>query len=169
VINGFPGIEQVFPAHRKSRQSNVGGGCVFHFCQPARSKTGSSPSAPQPAATLPTVPRAETRALVSILQQRAHGSVFDTITQDTLWGVEVVVPPHSIVEAFEQAVAPALECILNNLFECRTLAALRDTLLPKLLSSELRLKETEEFVDAANGDSIQSRRRMSCSLLLKAS
>src|SRR5260370_37825868 len=26
VVNGFPGIEQVFPGHRKSRQSDVSGG-----------------------------------------------------------------------------------------------------------------------------------------------
>ena len=79
------------------------------------------------------------RALVSTLQQRAHGSVFDTITRDTLSGVDVAVPPSTIIESFETKVAPLLNRIRNNLFESRTLAALRDALLPKLLSSELCL------------------------------
>jgi len=80
-----------------------------------------------------------TRALVSTLQQRAHGSVFDTITRDTLASVQVTVPEAAVVERFEQRVSPLLERIRNNLFESRTLAALRDTLLLKLLSGELRV------------------------------
>ncbi len=87
-----------------------------------------------------------TRALVSTLQQRVHGSVFDTITRDTVAGADVVVPPVSLVEAFERAVAPVLERIRNNLFESHTLAALRDTLLPKLISGELRVKDVDPII-----------------------
>jgi type I restriction enzyme S subunit len=35
--------------------------------------------------------------------------------------------------------------------ESRTLAALRDTLLPKLISGELRVKDAERFVNGALG------------------
>lgn len=80
-----------------------------------------------------------TRALVSQLQQHAHGSVFDTITRDTLAGVQVALPPAAVVEQFEERVSPLMERIRNNLHESRTLAALRDALLPKLLSGELRV------------------------------
>ena len=80
-----------------------------------------------------------TRQLVSSLQQRAHGSVFDTITRDTLASVTVFVPPVSLVEAFEKTVGPTLERIRTGLFASRTLAALRGTLLPKLISGELRV------------------------------
>lgn len=80
-----------------------------------------------------------TRTLVSTLQQRAHGSVFDTITRDTLAGVQVVAPTEEIVSKFEGLISPLMERIRNNLFESRTLAELRDTLLPKLLSGELRV------------------------------
>jgi type I restriction enzyme S subunit len=83
-----------------------------------------------------------TRALVSTLQQHAHGSVFDTITRDTLSGVQVALPPAAVVEQFEDQVSPLMERIRNNLFESRTLAALRDALLPKLLSGELRVPAT---------------------------
>ncbi len=81
-----------------------------------------------------------TRHLVSSLQQRAHGSVFDTITRDTLAGVPVLLPPGALVEAFEEAARPTLERVRSGLFECRTLASLRDALLPKLVSGELRVE-----------------------------
>ncbi|MGQ0657873.1 MAG: restriction endonuclease subunit S [Chromatiales bacterium] len=81
------------------------------------------------------------RALVRVLRQRAHGSVFDTITRDTLAGVPTVVPIDRVVSGFERLVGPLLERVLKNLLQSRALAALRDALLPKLISGELRLKD----------------------------
>jgi len=88
-----------------------------------------------------------TRVLVARLQQHAHGSVFDTITRDTLAGVSVVVPPSELVEHFEKEVSPSLDRIRAGLLEARTLATLRDILLPKLISGELRVKEAECFAE----------------------
>ena len=90
-----------------------------------------------------------TRQLVASLQQRVHGSVFDTITRDTLAGVTVIDPPPPLVEAFEKTSSPALARIRTGLVESRTLAALRDTLLPKLISGELRIPVAEKLVDGA--------------------
>ncbi len=87
-----------------------------------------------------------TRALVSDLQQKSHGSVFNTITKDTLKGVNVVLPPSHIIQSFERRVAPILWRIRENVFESRTLAELRDTLLPKLISGKLRVNEAEKLV-----------------------
>jgi len=92
-----------------------------------------------------------TRALVTRLQQHAHGSVFDTITQDTLAGVALASPPAKLIEAFEAHVAPILERIRASLFDTRSLATLRDTLLPKLITGELRLAELAEFIKARPG------------------
>ena len=49
----------------------------------------------------------------------------------------VVVPPREIRRAFANVVAPLYDRIIANLHQSRTLATLRDTLLPKLLSGEL--------------------------------
>ena len=49
----------------------------------------------------------------------------------------LVVPDLRISEAFDRAVAPLFARIQANSQESRTLATLRDTLLPKLLSGEL--------------------------------
>lgn len=86
-----------------------------------------------------------TRALVASLRQHAHGSVFDTITRDTLAGVDVVVPPTGIVDAFEHLVGPQVEHIRRSLLESGSLATLRDTLLPKLISGELRVGDAKRF------------------------
>ncbi len=90
-----------------------------------------------------------TRELVARLQQHAHGSVFDTITRDTLAGVSVVVPPLTLVEKYEEAVAPDLNRIRLGLLQSRTIAALRDALLPKLIYGEIRIKGAEKFVEGA--------------------
>lgn len=52
-----------------------------------------------------------------------------------------VVPPHDHLKAFDKQVCPLFERIHRNSEESRTLAALRDALLPKLLSREVRVKE----------------------------
>jgi type I restriction enzyme, S subunit len=85
------------------------------------------------------------RMLVASLQQHAHGSVFDTITRDTLSGVSVIVPPGGLVADFNIHVGPVLERVRRSVLESRALAALRDTLLPKLISGELRVDDVERF------------------------
>ena len=77
----------------------------------------------------------------------AHGSVFDTITTSTFASSRIVQPPRSSLKAFEDTVAPGLQRVLGNLFESRTLATLRDTLLPKLISGELRVRDVERFAE----------------------
>ncbi len=86
-----------------------------------------------------------TSALVEILRQRAHGSVFSTITRETLNGTQVVAPPSNLIGAFEAVARGQLERILANQGQSRTLAALRDALLPKLISGELRVPDAERI------------------------
>lgn len=83
------------------------------------------------------------------LQRQAHGSVFDTITRTTLTGILAPRPAADVVAAFEHAVEPALLRCLSALENTAALAALRDTLLPKLISGEIRVKDAEKFAAAA--------------------
>jgi type I restriction enzyme S subunit len=80
------------------------------------------------------------RQVVSELQQRTHGSVFDTITRQTFDGVDVVLPPSALIEHFELAVTPLFDLLLALLWESRKLAELRDYLLPRLLSGTVRVE-----------------------------
>lgn len=54
--------------------------------------------------------------------------------------------PEPIAKAFGSAVAPMLARASEAAMESRTLAALRDTLLPELVSGELRLEDVERFL-----------------------
>jgi type I restriction enzyme, S subunit len=80
---------------------------------------------------------------VEELQQRTHGSVFDTITTKTFALLSRVRPQPQLLNAFEDTVAPYLQLMRNNLFENRTLGRIRDELLPKLISGTVRVPPAE--------------------------
>ncbi len=83
------------------------------------------------------------RGTVEELRSRTHGTIFDTITRQTFALVNSALPPLSIVGAFESVVLPIMERILSNLNQSVAIAALRDTLLPRLVSGELRVTGLE--------------------------
>jgi len=61
----------------------------------------------------------------------------------------VALPNESIAGAFKMKVLPVVLRLLAGIHESRTLAALRDTLLPILISGELRVKHTERIIENA--------------------
>jgi type I restriction enzyme S subunit len=65
------------------------------------------------------------------------GSAVPTLNRNHVHNLPVVMPPKIIVEAFDDQVTPLMKRQTANEDESRTLATLRDTLLPKLLSGEL--------------------------------
>lgn len=65
------------------------------------------------------------------------GSAIPSTSRDDFYGIPVIVPPMEIQAAFGEIVGGWFAKIFANDEESRTLAALRDTLLPKLLSGEL--------------------------------
>jgi type I restriction enzyme S subunit len=67
----------------------------------------------------------------------AEGTVFGSINKDSFEKLRFVIPPDEIVAAYERQAGPLDEQIRALEIQSRTLAALRDTLLPKLLSGEL--------------------------------
>lgn len=77
------------------------------------------------------------REATAQLQQRTHGTVFDTITTETFKTLGCIFPTPEITAAFDKLVEPLLGQIRANLHQSHTLATLRDTLLPKLLTGEL--------------------------------
>ena len=87
---------------------------------------------------------------VEVLQHRTHGIIFDTITRQTFKLVETTVPTAKIAEAFESVVEPKMKCILSNLHETLTLVALRDKLLPKLNSGDVRVEPRENHLKEEN-------------------
>jgi len=54
---------------------------------------------------------------------------------------EVIKPPLTLVKTYNEMTKPLFELIQQNIHQSRTLAELRDTLLPRLISGELRVPE----------------------------
>ncbi|MDP1863359.1 MAG: restriction endonuclease subunit S [Thiobacillus sp.] len=77
------------------------------------------------------------RHFIERLVQGGHGSIFDTITTSTFEATDVLLAPKEILLAFDKQVTPLFRQVHANLHQSRTLATLRDALLPKLLSGEL--------------------------------
>ena len=63
--------------------------------------------------------------------------------------IEVTSPRAEVVAAFSSLTSPWFEKVASNVEQSRTLAALRDTLLPKLMSGELRVREAERALAEA--------------------
>lgn len=83
------------------------------------------------------------------LRTQTHGSVFDTITRSTFASVSTNRPPHALAAIYEAAVTPLLGKMKVVAEQSRALATLRDTLLPKLIFGELRIRDAEQTVVAA--------------------
>jgi type I restriction enzyme S subunit len=85
----------------------------------------------------------------ALLAYDTEGTVFGAINKKQLLALPVVRPPEALVDAYEDVVGPMDRRIRNLTDENRTLAALRDALLPKLMSGELRVREAEARVAEA--------------------
>jgi len=64
---------------------------------------------------------------------------------DSILKLRVILPPKPIANAFDKAGEALLGRTLASRRESRTLATLRDTLLPKLMSGELRVRDAEKL------------------------
>ncbi|HVY64429.1 MAG TPA: restriction endonuclease subunit S, partial [Gammaproteobacteria bacterium] len=64
-------------------------------------------------------------------------------------GLPVVLPPKAVADMFDRIASVQLSRVLDGRRESRTLATLRDALLPKLVSGELRVKDAARFAGAA--------------------
>jgi type I restriction enzyme S subunit len=71
------------------------------------------------------------------------------VTAQDLKRLNTVFPSDDILRAFNHLADPLSQKTYSNSCESRTLAAVRDTLLPKLISGELRVKDADKLVEAA--------------------
>lgn len=62
--------------------------------------------------------------------------------------LEICAPPGALIKAFDDLVGTIRASICSNFKEADTLASIRDTLLPRLISGKLRIPEVDEIVEA---------------------
>ena len=73
------------------------------------------------------------------LQDYDVGSTQPLIRQSDIVDIDIVIPQDDWIEKFEQDVVPLFEKIKSNQHQMQTLAAQRDTLLPRLMSGEVKV------------------------------
>lgn len=66
------------------------------------------------------------------------------LNRNNVYRLLMPVATDPVLDAFDQIVAPLRAAIFRNSEQAQTLATLRDTLLPRLISGQLRLPEAEE-------------------------
>ena len=109
--------------------------------------------------TFYVVPKSECRSLYFLFYALQAQDVASLGADSSVLGLnrnlaymnKQVIPPPDVLNAFDKQVKPLFERIFQNTEESRILAALRDTLLPKLISGALRVPDAERFIEEAGG------------------
>lgn len=81
-------------------------------------------------------------------ESKAHGSAQANVSGKDLMDYQAVVPEAGVLKLFNAQVGKIINALLSYHEECQSLAALRDTLLPKLLSGELSVTATTAEAEA---------------------
>ena len=72
-----------------------------------------------------------------------EGTVFGSINRNALNSMPIIIPPMDKLDRFEEIVAPMDAAIRNNFEEICRLEAIRDSLLPRLMSGELDISDLD--------------------------
>ncbi|MBS1776354.1 MAG: restriction endonuclease subunit S [Bacteroidetes bacterium] len=81
------------------------------------------------------------KANMEMIENAGNGSVFQEISKSAFRTLDFLVPPKEKIKHFDKEIEPMFQKIKSNTTQIRTLTQLRDTLLPKLMSGEVRVSE----------------------------
>lgn len=76
-----------------------------------------------------------------IKQFNNSGTVFGSINKTDFQEMDITIPSKEVVLKFQKEVKPLDDKIIQNTLQIKTLENLRDTLLSKLISGEVRVKK----------------------------
>lgn len=88
-------------------------------------------------------------ASIEHLSHVADGGAYPAVRPDVVSALACVVPVAEILRAFDAVSCPLLVKVSANRRQAQILVSLRDTLLPRLISGQLRLPEAEAALEAA--------------------
>ncbi|MDD2465301.1 MAG: restriction endonuclease subunit S [Desulfobulbus sp.] len=86
---------------------------------------------------------------MEIIKSRSNGSTFMEISKKAFRPIPALVPPVSLINSYMAVAEPVFERLVKNEQQAQTLTNLRDTLLPRLISGQLRLPDAEALVEEA--------------------
>ena len=90
------------------------------------------------------------------LASLADGGAYPAVRPDVVASTPCTLPPDKVMKVFDGAARPLLDAIGANSEQAQTLSTLRDTLLPRLISGQLRLPEAEAATEAAVGGALEA-------------
>lgn len=79
------------------------------------------------------------KANIDVVHSFSNGSTFMEISKSAFKTLQLQIPPKQVLTDFQLIVKPLFQKIKSNQTQIQTLTALRDTLLPKLMSGEVRV------------------------------
>ncbi|MCL6559050.1 MAG: restriction endonuclease subunit S [Firmicutes bacterium] len=79
------------------------------------------------------------------IKQHASGTTFEEINKVVFRSIPIIIPHQSLVRYYTNIVKPFYQKIQQNLEQSYTLTTIRDTLLPRLISGKLRVKDAEKL------------------------
>jgi len=83
------------------------------------------------------------------MRQKGTGVAIPGLNSTAVRSLAILLPPESISRRYEETCEPMIRSILKNANESSTLATIRDALLPKLISGEIRVWDAEKLTEAA--------------------
>lgn len=83
------------------------------------------------------------------MRRRGTGVAIPGLNSTAVKSLPIDIPPAEVIERFGLVAEPTVTSALKAARESRLLAQVRDTLLPKLLSGELRVRDAESLVGKA--------------------
>lgn len=89
--------------------------------------------------------------LIQHADSSSTGTRMPRVSWTDLARYEIAIPPRWMAARFDELMEPLLQQMNTRTCEMRTLRELRDDLLPKLMSGEIRVSEAEEIVGEAVG------------------
>ncbi len=86
---------------------------------------------------------------VQQFKDRATGTTFPEISKAAFRPIPLLVPDSPVLKEFDRSVQAVYESVISNMKESALLVKVRDTLLPKLISGELRIPDAEKLLEEA--------------------
>lgn len=91
---------------------------------------------------------ASSTEMVDFATAGSTGTKMPRTSWNELSRFEISIPPDEIAKAFNTIVLPLVQKIKANVHEPRTLGEIRDALLPRLISGEIRINQAEKLIEA---------------------
>lgn len=89
------------------------------------------------------------QAEMPLIKASANGSTFMEISKGNLRRLPMIQASEAVMQSFLAVVDPLVERVITIAEQNLVLATLRDTLLPKLISGELRIRDAEKIAESA--------------------